>query len=66
MQLTGVGPILHSLQCRYKFPLTYPDTARVGVRVSEVGVDRFTVLFRILSARHQRVAAEGESIIRCV
>jgi acyl-CoA thioester hydrolase len=63
VQLTGVGPILHSLQCRYKFPLTYPDTARVGVRVSEVGVDRFTVLFRILSARHQRVAAEGESII---
>ena len=63
MQMTGVGPILASLQCRYKFPLTYPDTARVGVRVSEIGADRFTVLFRIVSARHQRIAAEGDSVI---
>lgn len=63
MQTTGVGPILASLQCRYKFPLTYPDTARVGVRVSEIGADRFTVLFRIVSVRHGRIAAEGDSVI---
>ena len=63
MTMTGVGPILASLQCRYKFPLIYPDTARVGVRVSEIGVDRFTVLFRIVSTAHQRVAAEGDSVI---
>ncbi|MBK8048076.1 MAG: acyl-CoA thioesterase [Anaerolineales bacterium] len=63
LQTSGVGPILASIQCRYKFPLTYPDTVRVGVRVSEVGDDRFTVVFRIVSTRHQRIAAEGDSVI---
>jgi acyl-CoA thioester hydrolase len=63
LQTTGIGPILASLQCRYKFPLTYPDTVRVGVRVGEIGGDRFTVLFRIVSTRHQRIAAEGDSVI---
>ena len=42
LQTTGIGPILALIQCRYKFPLTYPDTVRVGVRASEIGVDRFT------------------------
>lgn len=63
LQTSGVGPILASIQCRYKFPLTYPDTVRVGVRVSEIGDDRFTVVFRIVSTRHQRIAAEGDSVI---
>ena len=63
MQTSGIGPILASIQCRYKFPLTYPDTVRVGVRVGEVGVDRFTMLFRIVSTRHRRIAAEGDSVI---
>ena len=63
LQTTGIGPILASIQCRYKFPLTYPDTVRVGVRVSEIGVDRFTMVYRIVSARHQRIAAEGDSVI---
>jgi len=26
MQTTGVGPILGNTQCRFKAPLTYPDT----------------------------------------
>ena len=63
LQTTGIGPILASIQCRYKFPLTYPDTVRVGVRASEIGVDRFTAEFRIVSTRHQRIAAEGDSVI---
>jgi acyl-CoA thioester hydrolase len=63
LQATGTGPILGSISCRYKFPLTYPDTVRIGTRVSEIGADRFTVLFRIVSTRHQRIAAEGESVI---
>jgi acyl-CoA thioester hydrolase len=63
MQTTGIGPILAAIQCRFKFPLTYPDTVRIGTRVSEIGADRFTVLFRIVSTRHQRIAAEGDSVI---
>ena len=63
LQNSGIGPILASIQCRYKFPLTYPDTVRVGTRVTEIGADRFTMLFRIVSTRHQRIAAEGDSVI---
>ena len=63
LQTTGIGPILASIQCRYKFPLTYPDTARIGTRVGEIGADRFTMIFRIVSMRHRRIAAEGDSVI---
>jgi acyl-CoA thioester hydrolase len=31
--------------------------------VSEIGEDRFSMLFRIVSTRHQRIAAEGDSVI---
>ncbi len=63
MKETGVGPILGSASCRFKFPLTYPDTISVGVRVTEMGQDRFTMAFRVVSHRHQRVAAEGDGLI---
>jgi acyl-CoA thioester hydrolase len=36
---------------------------RVGTRVTEIGADRFTVHFRIVSTRHGRVAAQGDSVI---
>ena len=33
MESTGVGPILASTNCRFKIPLTYPDTVSIGSRV---------------------------------
>ena len=59
----GVGPILGSASCKFKFPLTYPDTVLVGIRVGEIGEDRYTMHFRIVSTRHQRIAAEGEGVV---
>lgn len=59
----GVGPILHSISCRFRIPVTYPDRVLVGTRVSDVGADRLTTQFRIVSLRHDAVAAEGEGII---
>ncbi len=63
MERTGIGPILHSINCRYRFPLTYPDRVRVGVRVTDVGEDRFTVHHRLVSTRHGRIAAEGDGVV---
>ena len=63
LQTGGIGPILHSIQCRFKFPLTYPDTVWVGVRVTEIAEDRFTVHHIVVSQRHGRLAAEGDGII---
>ena len=30
----GIGPILASISCDYKRPLTYPDTVDIGARVA--------------------------------
>lgn len=51
------GPILGWHDCKYIFPLTYPDTAIVTCRVSEVRQDRIILLSHIYSMKHQRLAA---------
>ena len=59
----GVGPILASISCRFKFPLTYPDTVWSGCRVTHIGDDRFTVHHVVYSQTHSRIAAEGDGVI---
>ena len=65
MDRTGIGPILSSIQCRFRAPLTYPDTVSVGTRVSKIEEDRFTMDHVVFSHRLRRVAAEGEGLIVC-
>ena len=55
----GIGPILAHTQCRYRKPLTFPDTISIGARVTEIGDDRFTMELRVVSQRLQKIAAEG-------
>lgn len=62
-QSDDVGPILHSASCRFRIPLTYPDTVTVGARIGDVGEDRFVMLYRAVSHRYDAVAADGESLI---
>jgi len=38
----GVGPILGSTSCSYRIPLSYPDTAFVGAKITEMHEKRFT------------------------
>ena len=54
-----VGPILSATGCRFRRPLTWPDTVRVGARVSTVGADRFEMEYRLVSTAQNSVAAEG-------
>ncbi len=63
MEETGMGPILASTQCRYRYPLTYPDTVSVGARATDLEADRFRMVYRIVSHRHRRIAAEGDAVI---
>lgn len=63
MRETGVGPILASTSCRFKLPLTYPDTVSVGTTMAEVGDERCLMKYAVVSRRHGRVAAEGEGTI---
>ncbi|WP_420461002.1 acyl-CoA thioesterase [Neolewinella sp.] len=59
----GTGAILAWQDCKYVFPMTYPDTARVGTRTIEVLEDRFIMQTAIFSARHQRLAAVTQQTI---
>jgi acyl-CoA thioester hydrolase len=65
MKDTGVGPILAWTDCRFRLPLTFPDTVTVETRVVECREDRFTQKYVVTSAHHGGVAAEGTGKIVC-
>ena len=60
---TGIGPILGATSCRYRFPLTYPDTISVGAKTVHIAEDRFTMQYAVVSHSHEKIAAEGEGIV---
>ena len=53
----GVGPILASISCDYKRPLTFPDTAYIGARVTRIGNRSFQMQHRVVSRALAAVAA---------
>jgi acyl-CoA thioester hydrolase len=63
MNKTGIGPILASTQCRYKIPLTYPDTVTVGAKVDTIEKDRFIMKYAVISHKHNNLAAIGEGVL---
>ncbi len=63
MDETGIGPILASTECKFRIPLSYPDTVSVGTRITNVEEDRFLMKYAVISHQHQRIAAEGEGVI---
>jgi acyl-CoA thioester hydrolase len=63
MDETGIGPILASTQCKFRLPLTYPDTVSVGTHVSAIESDRFLMKYVVVSQGKGKVAAEGEGLI---
>lgn len=59
-QADGVAPVLASVQCRYRLPLTYPDRILIGVAVRDVDENSFVQDYAVYSLGHNRVAAQGE------
>jgi acyl-CoA thioester hydrolase len=57
------GPILAATHCRFRLPLRYPDTVRVGARTTARAADRFSMEYRLVSERHGAVAAEGGGMV---
>ena len=55
----GIGPILHSTQCRFLKPLAWPDRIAIGARVPKIEADRFTLEHVIISERWNGIAADG-------
>lgn len=60
-----VGPILAETTCRFRAPLSYPDTVSIGARVTSVGEDRFVMSYAVFSHKLERLAAEGEGVMVC-
>lgn len=58
-----VGAILHSIACRFRRPLFYPDTALVATRMTDLATDRFTLAYRLVSEAQQVIVAEGDSVV---
>lgn len=63
MKRDGIGPILASTQCRFKAPLTYPDTVHIGTRVAQLQEDRFLMEYIVVSQTLQKVAALGKGML---
>jgi acyl-CoA thioester hydrolase len=63
MEETGIGPILSATKCKFRLPLTYPDTVSGCGRVTNVEEDRYVMEYKLVSHEHQKVAAEGEGLI---
>lgn len=59
----GVGPILASTSCRFRRPVTFPDTMTVGARTLRVESDRFVHAYRVVSQTTGEVVAEGEGVV---
>jgi len=60
-----IGPILGSTSCRYRIPLTYPDTVYVGAKITEMHEKRFTMEYLIVSEQHPETVAEGAGVVIC-
>ena len=58
---TRVSSILASTQCKFIYPLAYPDSVSVGVRVDAMADQYFTMKYAVVSHKHQRMAAIGDA-----
>jgi acyl-CoA thioester hydrolase len=60
---TGIGPILGTVQARFRRAVTYPDTLLIGVRVESMSVDRYTMDYRIVSTRQNDLVTTGDTVV---
>jgi acyl-CoA thioester hydrolase len=60
---SGFGPILASITCDYRRPVTYPDTVYVGARVTSIGNSSLRMEHRVVSKALDVVVAEASSTI---
>ena len=58
---TRVSSILASTQCKFIYPLAYPDSISVGVRVDSMADQYFTMKYAVVSHKHKRLAAIGDA-----
>jgi acyl-CoA thioester hydrolase len=58
---TRISSILASTQCKFIYPLAYPDSVSVGVRVDLMADQYFIMKYAVVSHKHQRLVAIGDA-----
>ena len=48
-------------RCKFIYPLAYPDSISVGVRVDAIADQYFTMKYAVVSHQHQRLVAIGDA-----
>ena len=59
----NIGPILASITCEYRRQVTFPDTVRVGARITRIGRSSMTMEHVVISEAVGGTAAEGTSAV---
>ena len=60
-ETTGIGPILAYADCKFKAPLTYPDTIYVGAKITSIEGSKIIIKHILVSKKLNNDAAEGEA-----
>lgn len=59
IKTSPVGPILGDVYCRYRRPVTYPDTLHVGTKISEINEFGFVMEYQAYSEQQNTVTTLG-------
>ena len=63
MSQANLGPILASIKCDYLRQLNYPDTVRIGARVTRIGNKSVSMEHAIFSDSLQGIVAKSDSVV---
>lgn len=58
-----IAPILAETSCRFKWPLTFPDTVIAGAAVSEIHSHGFMMDYAVYSEKHEKITSIGSGRI---
>ena len=56
-----ISTILASTQCKFIYPLKYPDTISIGARVDLMADQYFTMKYAVISDKNQKLVAVGDA-----
>ena len=56
-----ISTILASTECKFIYPLKYPDTISIGVRVDSMADQYFTMKYAVISHKNQKLVAIGSA-----
>lgn len=59
----NIGPILASITCNYRRPVTFPDTIHIGARVTRMGRSSMTMEHLLVSEAAGAVVADASSAV---